>query len=496
VIFVTQQRQLRSLFEKISTIAVWIVLFVFLWIGIAIAETGTIAIDNLKIRSVPSTSGAVMGTLRKGELINIVGKKGDCWYEIRYKNKKAYVYGCSGYVVMGAAGETSSKEIQEVRNQAKTISGQLSKAKERFVQIAQEEKNTTRDMNAIDKEISRLGTEENKLQNQLMDLNQEIQTNVGKLEQVQAEIRMISEAQNRRLIALYKMGRLGRAQLLGSAASMNEAIKMDVALRRILENDKEQLQKLDENAHRQKVLLEKLSDQKEECIRIEKKIEEKKIQSAGKRKEREKTLVQIRKEKKLQEQTMRQLQAAASNLDRTIRDLQAKELERKRREAEAAEKAGTPTTTKKEPASTTLPPSTQTTTGFASTKGTLPMPARGNITLPFGTYRDDTLKVSGTSKGIGIRVNIGDPVRAVYQGRVAYAGWLKGYGNMLIIDHGDHYYTVYAHAQDLFKKRGDSVSAGEQIASAGDSGSVFGPQLYFEIRYYDRPENPMLWLRR
>jgi len=89
-----------------------------------------------------------------------------------------------------------------------------------------------------------------------------------------------------------------------------------------------------------------------------------------------------------------------------------------------------------------------------------------------------------------------DAIRAVYGGTVLYRGWLKGYGNLIILDHGTGYYTLYAHASELLVAEGDRVKAGQGIARVGETGSLAGPRLYFEIRYQGRPEDPEQWLRR
>ena len=98
--------------------------------------------------------------------------------------------------------------------------------------------------------------------------------------------------------------------------------------------------------------------------------------------------------------------------------------------------------------------------------------------------------------GIDIRAEHGEPIRAVSAGRVVYAGWLRSYGNMIILDHGGSYHTVYAHAEELFKGKGDAVEAGEVIATVGESGSMAGPLLYFEVRYHGKPLNPLKWIRK
>jgi murein DD-endopeptidase MepM/ murein hydrolase activator NlpD len=98
--------------------------------------------------------------------------------------------------------------------------------------------------------------------------------------------------------------------------------------------------------------------------------------------------------------------------------------------------------------------------------------------------------------GIDIEAAEGTPIRAVAPGAVAYRGWLKGYGNLLVLDHGDGYYTLYAHASQILVDEGDQVKGGELVGRVGETGSVEGPRLHFEVRYQSRAEDPQLWLRR
>ncbi len=88
----------------------------------------------------------------------------------------------------------------------------------------------------------------------------------------------------------------------------------------------------------------------------------------------------------------------------------------------------------------------------------------------------------------------GQPVEAVFDGVVVFSDWLKEYGNVMIIDHGDHYHSLIAHAERLIKQVGDPVKRGETVATVGDTGSSRTARLYFEIRHHGKPVNPMEWL--
>ncbi len=122
----------------------------------------------------------------------------------------------------------------------------------------------------------------------------------------------------------------------------------------------------------------------------------------------------------------------------------------------------------------------------------LPYPVRGDIQGRFGMERPE----GGTWRGIVLRVAAGTRVAAVAPGRVVYAGWLGGFGNLMIVDHGAKYLSVYAYNQSLLRQVGDFVSSGDAIATVGATGGQVEPGLYFEIRHEGRPVNPLLWLRK
>jgi septal ring factor EnvC (AmiA/AmiB activator) len=133
---------------------------------------------------------------------------------------------------------------------------------------------------------------------------------------------------------------------------------------------------------------------------------------------------------------------------------------------------------------------------FSDLKGLLIMPVDGKIVDFFGPYTNTKFNIVNFRSGINIKAERGEPIRAVYKGITLFADWFKGYGNLIIIDHGDHYYTLYAHAEELFKQKGASVEAGEVVATVGDTGSMEGPILHFEVRHHGKPINPLPWIDR
>ncbi len=129
---------------------------------------------------------------------------------------------------------------------------------------------------------------------------------------------------------------------------------------------------------------------------------------------------------------------------------------------------------------------------LAQLRGRLPWPLEGRVVTAFGT----TLGPGRTADGIVIAAATGTEVLAIAHGRVAYADWLRGFGLLIIVDHGDGYMSLYANNEALLRDEGDWVQAGTALARAGSSGGAEQSGLYFELRKNSQPLNPSLWLRK
>ncbi len=129
---------------------------------------------------------------------------------------------------------------------------------------------------------------------------------------------------------------------------------------------------------------------------------------------------------------------------------------------------------------------------FARLRGKLALPVAGEILHKFGQSRDG----GGPAwKGLFIRARQGQEVRAVGSGQVAFADWLRGFGNLLIVDHGDGYLSLYSNNESLYKQPGEPVRAGDVVAAVGATGGQDEPGLYFELRHQGKPFDPLAWVR-
>ncbi len=155
-------------------------------------------------------------------------------------------------------------------------------------------------------------------------------------------------------------------------------------------------------------------------------------------------------------------------------------------ETDPAAKAPAAAESRSEPA----PPVAPSAGGLARQRGELRLPTRGAVANRFGSARQE----GSTWKGIFIRATAGSDVRSIAGGRVVFAEWMRGFGNLMIVDHGSSYLSIYANNDALLKQVGDDVHGGDTIATVGNSGGNPESGLYFEIRHQGKPIDPLAWL--
>jgi septal ring factor EnvC (AmiA/AmiB activator) len=131
---------------------------------------------------------------------------------------------------------------------------------------------------------------------------------------------------------------------------------------------------------------------------------------------------------------------------------------------------------------------------MAKFRGLLDWPVIGRVTVPFGDQEHPRFRTAVPHPGLDLEARHGEDVRAVFDGKAVFAEWFRGYGLTLILDHGGGHLSVYAHASVLLVEKGQDVTRGEVVAKVGDTGSLKGPYLYFEIRKDGQPEDPLAWL--
>ena len=267
-----------------------------------------------------------------------------------------------------------------------------------------------------------------------------------------------------RLAARHRMGRAGELAVLLSAPTLADLVSRKYLFDRILGRDLAVFGEAKAALETQRRARAEVEGQTKQIAALADRAAEQKAIAAARREERETLLGALRTARRFHER------AAAEAEEQT------------KRLAEFV---------------TTLPPKSAGDSlrgAFERLKGKLRAPAAGPVTVGFGRVVNPRFNTVTVQNGIDIRAPAGAPVRAVAPGRVVHAGWFKGYGNIIIVDHGDGYHTLVAHLASMRTAMGESVNPGDVIGTVGDSGSLKGTYLYFEIRQKGRPVDPKGWL--
>ena len=353
------------------------------------------------------------------------------------------------------------RELEDIQRQARENREAASRLKGQENRALSQLKRTERQLNVSRRRLGDLQRRRERLDSQLDVTRGDLQRNLGLLSDQRDRL-------GKRLRALYKFGPARELEFLLSTQSFGQLLARWDYLVMVAQQDR--------------FLLESVRDRKEVVETLERRLQNHltQVQRTARATTSENQRLAMQREAKRsaiqQIQTQREsYEAAAADLERTAQQLRSllSRLEQKRQ-------------------------STKPYTGdFTKGQGSLDWPVQGDVIGRFGPEHNPRFpKVVITNNGMDISAPIGSPVRAVAKGRVDYTSEDYGaYGQMIIVNHGDSYYTLYGHLSNIGVSVGQEVSAGQVIARSGDTGSLKGPILHFEVRRGGTALNPETWLR-
>ncbi|MFO8085224.1 MAG: peptidoglycan DD-metalloendopeptidase family protein [Desulfobacterales bacterium] len=365
----------------------------------------------------------------------------------------------------------AAHDIERFHERAENLARKMAISQEQIANLLQQETAVLVLLEQIDMKLDALKNQISEYRSELLKLDKELQKAGTRARGLEIKIDSMRSYAQKRLVAIYKMNRMGTFAMMASADSLSEFLFRKNALERVFEYDEKMLGIMIQDQAELERLLAEINIQKEKKLELETELKGELSQIYLERENRSRILAEIRNKKSLEHELAEAYREAAIILNNTIA-LLSREKDEQNVEGFVADQP------------------------FDTFKGLLNMPVSGTITSRFGSCKDKELNVERFNSGIFFRTDRGEPVHAVKDGRILFAGWFKGYGKMIIIDHGHHYYTIYAHAEELFKDKGDPVESGEVIATVGDSGSVSGPELYFEVRHHGKPVDPLEWIKK
>ncbi len=365
-------------------------------------------------------------------------------------------------------GESKKKPSPPREEDLRQIQRDLKEKKDRLRRTKAQERSVLAEIEAADRLLSAKEEELRQTQRRVRDLEQRLAQARKDVQQTEQQVERQRRWLRERLRALYKQGREGTARVLLAAPDLHALLKRYHYLQIIAEQDQRLLAR-----HQQTLaLLEerraRLETQRQDVLLEREQLDAQREAFAEQRRRKSALLAHLRKEKTGYERLVKELEESAARLSSLLRSL-------------PEQKDALPYRSGR---------------SFAAFKGRLEWPSAGKVVAFFGKQRDQEFQTAVFKKGIEIQSRFGEEFRAVFDGAVVFADWFKGYGLMVILYHGEQYYSLYAHAAELFAKVGDRVGQNQALGRVGGSGVRVDPSLYFEIRRRSDPEDPLQWLKK
>jgi len=382
---------------------------------------------------------------------------------IRKENRKRFFLGVVIFFLinnpLGMAQQKSS--LSKIRQEIQRLENELNKKDKEEVTLLEQVENIEREIGLKEKLIG--------------ELDSELKRTEKKVKMAEEELNEILDGFNRltmfvkkRMLRMYKRGRFMDWEVFFSIRSLNQAVVWLKYQKRIIENDQRNMKNLEEKRigiENQRSLLRREIQAKTKLLQENN--EERKSLEA-KKKNRKNILAQVRKDKGPLLEQLREKKIAYQEIEKRI---SYEETKRK-------------TTVQKLDGSQ-----------FAGLKGKMRWPAKGEIVSSYGRQRHPVLKTWTENLGIDIKAANGTNVQAVSRGIVRYVTWLRGMGNLVLLDHGGGYYSVYAHLAVVFVETDDELREGDVIGQVGTAQSLYQTNLHFEIWKEQNHFDPVSWLR-
>lgn len=360
------------------------------------------------------------------------------------------------YPLWAAPTDLIEKDLTQKQKDLKDIKKELTLTKEKEKKIQKKETSILESLHTMETELYKKEKELKEMEARLGRIKERLQQTKNQIATLNMGTERTKEELFSRLIALYKMERIPPETFLFTSQSYLDLLRIDKFLRVIINFDTHLIDTYHHQVTLKSRYQEELVKDQFQWERNISDVEKKKKEIEKVRKSKQVLLKSIQNQKVVYQKVIGELEERTKDLQTLINKLER-------------EKSLLAYGTSK----------------YEILKGKLAPPVKGKVISLF--------KEKGQN-GIEIKAPMGAEIQAILPGKVLYADWFKGFGNVMIIDHGDHMFSVSGYASELLKKEGDIVSQGETIALVGSSGSLKGPCVYFEIRHQGKPQDPMHWI--
>lgn len=362
---------------------------------------------------------------------------------------------------------TCTAHSQPARNaDLDRIRGEIARLRERLDDVHKQTQSAQQEVETVDLELG-IRTQELELairmQSQLDDETRAIESQIASLEPRIAQQKQVLA---KRLSALYRMGGLSYVRMFLAIDQQRDPLEAMSMLSFLVTRDAHAVSRFQSTRAQLATQYAALSDRRKKLAEMRQVVEERQRAVAAADAEKRRVLVTLQREESGSEKQLADLEEKAKRLERLI-DVLSKQ------QAIGPEAA----------------------IDVRSVQGALAWPIEGKVIERFGRQRNPKFNTFTTNNGLKIAAPPGTPVRSVFQGTVLFSQWFKGYGNLIVLDHGHRVFSLYGNLKSPGVAAGERVAAGQPIAGVGESEESPPGYLYFEIRQDNRPEDPQKWLR-
>ena len=377
------------------------------------------------------------------------------------ENRKRYRFLSAALVLVFAVlavAPVLADELEEKQQQLNSVQQQI-EAQQRKAELARrKEQSIAEQLRAIQRELDTAEDEYETVNDQLENTEQHIKANVELSNRLTKKLEVQTKTLHRRIRDIYKNGQVNYLDVLLGAKDFNDFVgRMDI-LKKILAYDNALIQGTKADRETLRKAKEQLEADRAKIVELRKLAAAKREQVAERRQERRGVLNAATYERETAERAYRELIETSRQIEQMIKRIQSGEK------------------------------------NIGGSTGTMTWPAEGEITSPFGWRVHPIVGTQRLHTGIDIGADYGDAIRAADGGVVIHADWMGGYGNAVIIDHGNGISTLYAHNSQLLVDEGQTVAKGQTVARCGSTGYSTGPHLHFEVRQNGSPVNPLNYL--
>jgi septal ring factor EnvC (AmiA/AmiB activator) len=355
-------------------------------------------------------------------------------------------------------GSRTKDKVKEQRSKIRSAEKTIRKLEGKKLGVLESLQNLDKEILAAERQCRISQKRMDGLVREISGLKQELRDIESKIERQRHEY-------GRRLVVFYRAGRAGMLPLLFSKSSLPEKFRNLDAFKMILVTDRERLHAFHELLREKVRTEESLNARVGQEAELQAKIQHRKQAFEETRQAKNKVLLHIEQDEEQHTRLLEELRRALEKLETKLKEEKLQGVKTLRGTLQAQ-------------------------------KGKLPWPVEGAVYRRFGKRVDPKYNAAMRFNGIDIRTEPGKPVKAVWGGGVVYADWFRGYGKLLIIHHGKKDYTIMSHLSQLTKHKGERVEAGEVVGMAGETGSVDGCVVHFEVWHGGKARNPLDWLKR